>query len=186
MSSGTEFQRLRRHQKYPGDAAPNASSTTRLVQRFRDTGSVADRKQSGRVPIVKRKATDGETTVQRSLLKRPSVYINIITEFISLLNSNERCLGCSKTAKRVTHHGTLRSIFCLQSIHTAENPDEKGRDVENGNTIRSAFVFSTDNSSSTSTPNSKSDLLQNCLLILLDVKSMKISSSEVESPSGVS
>ncbi|GFU94037.1 hypothetical protein TNCV_1738891 [Trichonephila clavipes] len=57
-------------QKYPGDAAPNASSTTRLVQRFRDTGSVADRKQSGRVPIVKRKATDGETTVQKKSIEK--------------------------------------------------------------------------------------------------------------------
>ncbi|GFX67106.1 hypothetical protein TNCV_590221 [Trichonephila clavipes] len=43
------------------------------------------------------------------------------------------------------------------------------------------------NSSSTSAPNSKDYLFQNCLLTMpLDVKSMKISSSAVDSPSEVS
>ncbi|GFX44966.1 DUF4817 domain-containing protein [Trichonephila clavipes] len=78
-------------QKYPGETAPNASTIT--VQRFRDTGSVADRKQSGRASIVKTKVADVETALQRNPMKRPSVYTNIITEFISLLNSDERYLG---------------------------------------------------------------------------------------------
>ncbi|GFS87697.1 acyl-CoA synthetase family member 2, mitochondrial [Trichonephila clavipes] len=92
-------------QKYAGETAPNASTIRRLVQRFRDTGSVADRKQSGRASIVKTKVADVDTALQ-SPMKRPYVYINIITEFISLLNSDERYLGCSRTAQRVTHHGT--------------------------------------------------------------------------------
>ncbi|GFS75824.1 DUF4817 domain-containing protein [Trichonephila clavipes] len=76
----------------------------RLLQRFRDTGSVADRKRSGR---VKTKVADVETALTRSPMKRPPVYINIITEFISLLNRDVRYLGCSKTVQRVIHQGTL-------------------------------------------------------------------------------
>ncbi|GFX49643.1 hypothetical protein TNCV_4902851 [Trichonephila clavipes] len=37
---------FRLEQKYPGETSPNASTITRLVQRFRDTESVADRKHS--------------------------------------------------------------------------------------------------------------------------------------------
>ncbi|GFX11007.1 DUF4817 domain-containing protein [Trichonephila clavipes] len=67
-------------QKYPAETAPNASSITRLGQRFYDTGSVADRKQSGIASIVKTKVADVETTLQRSPKKSPSVYINIVTK----------------------------------------------------------------------------------------------------------
>ncbi|GFT84735.1 DUF4817 domain-containing protein [Trichonephila clavipes] len=90
-------------QKHQGETAPNASTITLLEQRFRDTGSVADRKRSGRASIVKTKVADVETALQRSPLKRPSVCINIITEFISLLKVMKCTLGCSKTAQRVTH-----------------------------------------------------------------------------------
>ncbi|GFW31577.1 DUF4817 domain-containing protein [Trichonephila clavipes] len=88
-----EFQ-----QKYPGETTPNASTITRLVQQFRDSGSVADRKRSGRASIVKTKVADVVTALQRSPMKRPSIFINIITEFISLLNSDERYLSYSKTS----------------------------------------------------------------------------------------
>ncbi|GFT58928.1 DUF4817 domain-containing protein [Trichonephila clavipes] len=94
-------------QKYPGETAPNESTITLLVQRFRDTGSVSDRKRSGRASIVKTKVTDVESALQRSLMKRLSVYMNIITKFISLLNIDERYLDCSKTAQRVIHRGTI-------------------------------------------------------------------------------
>ncbi|GFX48709.1 DUF4817 domain-containing protein [Trichonephila clavipes] len=90
-----------------GETAPNASTITRFVQRFRDTGSVADGKQSGRASVFEMKMADEQTVLQRNPIKRPSVYIFIITEFISLLNSDERYLVCLKTAQRVTHHGTL-------------------------------------------------------------------------------
>ncbi|GFW48254.1 DUF4817 domain-containing protein [Trichonephila clavipes] len=90
--------------KYQGEIVPNEPTVTLLVQRFRVTGSVADRKRSGTASIVKTKVADVENALQRSPLKRPSVYINIITEFISLLNSDESTLGCNKTAQRVTHH----------------------------------------------------------------------------------
>ncbi|GFT88749.1 DUF4817 domain-containing protein [Trichonephila clavipes] len=50
-------------QKYPGETAPNASMITLLKQRFRDTGSVADRKLSGRAFIMKTKVADVETTL---------------------------------------------------------------------------------------------------------------------------
>ncbi|GFV15113.1 retrovirus-related Pol polyprotein from transposon 17.6 [Trichonephila clavipes] len=66
----------------------------------------------------------------------------------------------------------------------AEIPDLQRYDVENGNSIRNAFVFSAENSASNSTHNSKSDLLQNRSLISsLDVMktgSMKISFSAVK------
>ncbi|GFW96723.1 DUF4817 domain-containing protein [Trichonephila clavipes] len=91
----------------PGETAPNASTITLLVQRFRDTGSVADRKRSGRASIVKTKMVDMETVLQRSPLKRPSVYVNIITEFIYLLKVMKDTLDCSKTAQRVIHHGAV-------------------------------------------------------------------------------
>ncbi|GFV50945.1 DUF4817 domain-containing protein [Trichonephila clavipes] len=45
-------------QKYPGETAPNESTITRLVQRFSDTGSVADRERSDRASIVKMKVVD--------------------------------------------------------------------------------------------------------------------------------
>ncbi|GFX63839.1 DUF4817 domain-containing protein [Trichonephila clavipes] len=90
-------------QKYPVETAPNASTITVLVQWFRDTGTVSDRKRSDRASIVKTIMKDVETALQRSPLKRPSVYINIITEFISLLKMMKEAIGCSKRAQRVTH-----------------------------------------------------------------------------------
>ncbi|GFW52155.1 DUF4817 domain-containing protein [Trichonephila clavipes] len=76
-------------QKYPGEIAPNASTIALLVQWFRHTGSVADRKRSGRASIMKTKVAVVKTDLQRSPLKRLSGYMNIIMEFISLLNSEE-------------------------------------------------------------------------------------------------
>ncbi|GFX94803.1 DUF4817 domain-containing protein [Trichonephila clavipes] len=90
-------------QKYPSETAPNALTTTLSVKRFHDTGSVADRKRSGRASIVKTKVADMETALQRSPLERPSVNISIIMEFISLLKVLNGMLDCSKTAQRVTH-----------------------------------------------------------------------------------
>ncbi|GFT86154.1 DUF4817 domain-containing protein [Trichonephila clavipes] len=110
FSSRTDIQRISNTQimqKYPGETAPNASTITRLVQWFHDTGSVADRKQSGRATIVKTKVADVETALQRIPLKIQSVYIDITAEFISSLNSDERCLGCSETVQRVTHYGKV-------------------------------------------------------------------------------
>ncbi|GFV89736.1 DUF4817 domain-containing protein [Trichonephila clavipes] len=60
-------------QKYPGETAQNASLMRLLVQQFRDIGLIADRKRSGRAATVKTKVGDVETTLQRSLLKRPSI-----------------------------------------------------------------------------------------------------------------
>ncbi|GFY23188.1 hypothetical protein TNCV_3764281 [Trichonephila clavipes] len=40
-------------QKYPGETALNASTITRLVQQFRDIGSIADRKRSDEQNIKK-------------------------------------------------------------------------------------------------------------------------------------
>ncbi|GFY00328.1 DUF4817 domain-containing protein [Trichonephila clavipes] len=99
-------------QKYPGETAPYTSMIILLVQRLRDTGSVVDRKRSGRAFIMKKKATDVETTLQRSPLKRPSVCINSITEFISLLKVMKGTHGCSKTAQCVTHHETVWKFSC--------------------------------------------------------------------------
>ncbi|GFV72180.1 hypothetical protein TNCV_3278351 [Trichonephila clavipes] len=65
------------------------------------------KKRSGRASTVKTKVVNEETALQRSPLKRPSV---IITEFISLLNSDERYLGCNKMVQRVTHHGAVWKI----------------------------------------------------------------------------
>ncbi|GFS73743.1 DUF4817 domain-containing protein [Trichonephila clavipes] len=56
-------------QKYPGEAALNASTITLLVQRIRGTGSVADRKRSGRASLVETKVADVETALQRSPMK---------------------------------------------------------------------------------------------------------------------
>ncbi|GFU70407.1 DUF4817 domain-containing protein [Trichonephila clavipes] len=81
-------------QKHPGEAVPNASMITLLVQRLPDTGLVAGRKPSGRAFVMKTKVKDVETALQRSPLKRPSVYINIITKFISLLRVIKGTLGC--------------------------------------------------------------------------------------------
>ncbi|GFU77388.1 DUF4817 domain-containing protein [Trichonephila clavipes] len=75
-----EFQ-----QEYPGETAPHASTIILLVQRLRNTGLVEDWKRSDRASIVKTKMADVETASQKSPWKRLSVYINIITEFMSLL-----------------------------------------------------------------------------------------------------
>ncbi|GFW63553.1 DUF4817 domain-containing protein [Trichonephila clavipes] len=94
-------------QKYPDEAAPNASVITFLVQRFRETGLVADRKRSGRAFIMKTKVADVEIALQ-SPFKRASIYINIITEFISHLKVMKGTLGCSKMAQQ---YGSHNSIF---------------------------------------------------------------------------
>ncbi|GFU81427.1 hypothetical protein TNCV_1380951 [Trichonephila clavipes] len=49
--------------KYP------AETGNTLVQRFRDKGSVADRKRSGSASIVETKVADVEATLQRSPMK---------------------------------------------------------------------------------------------------------------------
>ncbi|GFY30948.1 DUF4817 domain-containing protein [Trichonephila clavipes] len=90
-------------QKYPDETA----SITLLVQRLRETRSVADRKRSSKVFIMKTKVAVVETTLQRSPLKRPSVYVNIIRNFKSLLKVMKGSLGCSKMVQFVTHHGTV-------------------------------------------------------------------------------
>ncbi|GFX36193.1 uncharacterized protein TNCV_2065341 [Trichonephila clavipes] len=94
---------------------------TFLVQRLRDTGSVADKKRSGRAFRMKTKVADVETDLQRSPLKRPSVYINIHTEFISLLKVMKGMLGCSKMAQCVRHHGehiesSIRSVGYMAAL----------------------------------------------------------------------
>ncbi|GFY00333.1 transposable element Tcb2 transposase [Trichonephila clavipes] len=111
-----ERQRTRDALNLRSEKSPNTSTITHLRQRFRDTASVADRKRSGRTFILKTKVADMETALQRSLMKRPSVYINIITEFISLLNSDERYLGCSKTLQRVTYHGGFHRDASLKAV----------------------------------------------------------------------
>ncbi|GFX93130.1 DUF4817 domain-containing protein [Trichonephila clavipes] len=93
------------------EKAPNASMITLLVQRLRDTGSVVDRKPSGRVFIMKTKVADVETALQRSQLKRLPVYINIITKFIYLMKVMKCTLGCRKTVKFITHYGTWCKRF---------------------------------------------------------------------------
>ncbi|GFT66181.1 cytochrome P450 4C1 [Trichonephila clavipes] len=118
---------LTRKLKYPGETVPNASMITLLVQRLRDTGSVADRKRSGRAYIMKTKVANVETAIQRSLLQRErertSVYINIITKFISLLKVMKDTLGCSKTARFVTHHGTDFFLWgYLKNVTFRNNP----------------------------------------------------------------
>ncbi|GFX87863.1 hypothetical protein TNCV_4373281 [Trichonephila clavipes] len=52
-------------QKYSSETALNASTLTFSVRRFCNTGSVPDRKRSGRVSIVKTKVADMETDLQR-------------------------------------------------------------------------------------------------------------------------
>ncbi|GFX83880.1 DUF4817 domain-containing protein [Trichonephila clavipes] len=98
-------------QKYPGETAPTASIIILLVQRLRDTGSVADRKRSGRAFIMKTKVADVVTAIKGNPLKRPSVYISIFTKFISLLKIIKDTLGYSKLALLVTHHGTVMEVL---------------------------------------------------------------------------
>ncbi|GFW77819.1 hypothetical protein TNCV_3403951 [Trichonephila clavipes] len=56
-------------QKYPGETAPNTSTITRLEQRFRDTGSVTNRKRLGSPSIVNTKVADVETTLRRKTVE---------------------------------------------------------------------------------------------------------------------
>ncbi|GFW20432.1 uncharacterized protein TNCV_4546991 [Trichonephila clavipes] len=65
------------------------SATVLLVQWLHDTGSVADRKRSGRAFIMKTKEADVETALQRSPLKRPSVYIKHHYKIHILAGSDE-------------------------------------------------------------------------------------------------
>ncbi|GFW29463.1 DUF4817 domain-containing protein [Trichonephila clavipes] len=108
--------------KHQREASPHASTITYLLLWFFDTASVADKKQSGRASIMKTKVADVDTSLQRNPMKRPSVYLNIITEFISLLNSDERYLGCSNMVQRVAHHGTgyLKNVAFRNNTHTLD------------------------------------------------------------------
>ncbi|GFS86767.1 DUF4817 domain-containing protein [Trichonephila clavipes] len=87
-----------------GQLAPNESTITLLVQRFRDTGSVAHWKRSGRASAVKPKVENVETALQRGPLKRPSGYINILADSTFLLKMMKGTLGCSKMAQHVVRH----------------------------------------------------------------------------------
>ncbi|GFW63749.1 DUF4817 domain-containing protein [Trichonephila clavipes] len=104
---------------------------------------MADRKRSDRASIVKTKVADVETALQRSPLKRSSIYLNIITEFISWLKGMNGMLGCSKTAQRVPHHGErfIAKDFAIYGnafhVHlkttakTRRNSPKMTNDVEN-------------------------------------------------------
>ncbi|PRD28117.1 UNVERIFIED_CONTAM: hypothetical protein NCL1_33395 [Trichonephila clavipes] len=62
------------------------------------------------------KVLDVKIALQRSPLKRPSVYLKFITEFISLPNGMKGTFGCSKTARCVTHHGAELWPPCLPDL----------------------------------------------------------------------
>jgi transposase len=54
-------------QEYPDSAVPNNSTITRIINRFRECGSVSDRKRSGRpVMLTEAKLADVEKMLQRS------------------------------------------------------------------------------------------------------------------------
>ncbi|GFU94587.1 hypothetical protein TNCV_3078331 [Trichonephila clavipes] len=72
---------------------------------------VADRKRSGKASIVKTKVADVETALQRSPLKSPSVYLNIITEFIALLKVMKGILLVAARRRIVSRiAGTVRKF----------------------------------------------------------------------------
>ncbi|GFU65300.1 DUF4817 domain-containing protein [Trichonephila clavipes] len=117
-------------QKYPDETAPNTSTITHLVLRIRNTGSIADKKRSGRQSIVNTKVADVETALQISLLKNSPKfphffgstvdyfdYKNTITEFISLLNIDERYTKLqSKMTQRVPHDGMIWKLYLSVSM----------------------------------------------------------------------
>ncbi|GFV70473.1 DUF4817 domain-containing protein [Trichonephila clavipes] len=80
-------------QKYPGETSLNASTITHLVQQFCDTGSIADKKRSGKRVHSENESGRCGDSFKRNSMKRLSVYINIITEFKYLLNRDEQYLG---------------------------------------------------------------------------------------------
>ncbi|GFT09712.1 DUF4817 domain-containing protein [Trichonephila clavipes] len=98
-------------QKYPGETPPNESTKTLSMQRFRDTGSVADKKRSGRASIVKAKVAHVDTALRRSPMKRLPVYINIIMEFLFLLKCDERYAWSQQVG--ATCHTSLDSMEVL-------------------------------------------------------------------------
>ena len=53
-------------EKYPGDKVPNNSTITRLIALFRETGSVADKKKTGRPKIL----TDAKLGEVRDAIQR--------------------------------------------------------------------------------------------------------------------
>ncbi|GFV80634.1 uncharacterized protein TNCV_4617961 [Trichonephila clavipes] len=126
---GADFREVReqpKQRKNTKGSPPKLTTDDYQLQRLHDTGSVADRKRSGRASFIRKtKMADVETALQRSPLKRPSVYINIITKFISVLNVMKGTLGYSKTAQCVTYHGTdffpwgyLKNISFRTNPHT--------------------------------------------------------------------
>ncbi|GFT94874.1 hypothetical protein TNCV_1471831 [Trichonephila clavipes] len=118
-----------------------------------------------------------------------------VTNDLDRESSNKTVLmGAKMNLSHISFSGSGQRSFRILSsglyfvfkVAIAEDPDSQRYDVKNGNSIRNAFVFSAENSASTSIQNSKSDLLQNCPLISsLDGESMKISFSAGERPSGV-
>ncbi|GFV77287.1 hypothetical protein TNCV_445171 [Trichonephila clavipes] len=63
-------------QKYPGKTAPNASTITCSVQRFRDTGSVAGRKRSGSVHSENESGRRGDRFTKKSTEKTVRQHID--------------------------------------------------------------------------------------------------------------
>ncbi|PRD26760.1 UNVERIFIED_CONTAM: hypothetical protein NCL1_37234 [Trichonephila clavipes] len=89
-------------QKYPSETSPNAPTITHLVQQFRYTGSVANRKQTGRALIVKTKVANVETLTKKSNEKT----VRLHKDHYGIHILGEQYLGCRKTLQRVTHHWT--------------------------------------------------------------------------------
>ncbi|GFT34006.1 CCHC-type domain-containing protein [Trichonephila clavipes] len=99
--------------KYPGETAPNSSTITLLVQRFRDTGSVANKKRSGRASKVKTKVADEETVLQRSPLRRPNGGAHRPSEE----RLGEDPLKWLKEYDRVANFNKWDDMMCLDNVY---------------------------------------------------------------------
>ncbi|GFT10092.1 hypothetical protein TNCV_1115331 [Trichonephila clavipes] len=111
--------------------------------------------------------------------------INLKYEAISVPQGSVRLV--KKTRKKKSNFLFVDHQRCHEfEASTTKDPPCRGE--MHVKSVESANVLFTENSSSTSTQNSKSDLLQNCLLIFTgrEIYEDFTSSSEVESPSGVS
>lgn len=96
-----EFRR-----NYPDSAVPNNSSITRLIERFRECGSVADRKRTGR-PVILTEAKMAD--IGQKMLRSPSTSLRKVSAQLQI------SYGSAQKAMKKLH---LRAyhVRCVQEL----------------------------------------------------------------------
>ncbi|KAL4084269.1 hypothetical protein QTP88_028094 [Uroleucon formosanum] len=100
--------------KYPNVAVPNNSTITRLIARFRETGSVSDKKRTGRPTVL----TDAKLAeVRNVMLHSPSKSLRRLSAHSQISYGSAQ-----KAMKKLKFHA-----YHVRSVHELREPDKEKR-----------------------------------------------------------